>query len=124
MILFSVGSFSSTARFSATAFHHHSLLLLALCLVGMNTMLLLSFQEWMQNLEAQTKQNQKLQKNLIISIFASSQLTNGISCSFSLQTDVSAKPKTFVNCSEKKNPKQNQKQNQNHHLPHLAGIFH
>lgn len=65
-------------------------------------MLLLPFQERMQNLEAETKQNWKLQKNVIISVFASCQLTNGMSYSFSLQTDVSAKPKTFVNCSDRK----------------------
>lgn len=65
-------------------------------------MLLLSFQEWMQNSKAETKQNQKLQKNVVISVFASSQLTNGMSYSFSLQIALSAKPKTFVDCSDRK----------------------
>lgn len=55
----------------------------------MNTVLLLALQEWMQNLKAETKQNWKLQENVITPMFVSSKLTNGMNYSFSLQTDVS-----------------------------------
>lgn len=79
-------------------------------------MLLLSFQEWMQNSEAETKQNQKLQKNVVISVFASSQLTNGMSYSFSLS-------KLLYLLNEKRLLTV-QKENQNHYLLHLAGILH
>lgn len=118
VLLFSVGSFSSTARFSITAFHHYSPLFPPPYVVGMNTMLLLSFQEWMQNSKAETKQNQKLQKNVVISVFASSQLTNGMSYSFSLS-------KLLYLLNEKRlSTVQKENQNQNHYLLHLAGILH
>lgn len=104
MLLFSVGSSPSTARFSVVAFHHYSPLPSSSYLVGINAALLLPFQEWMQKLEAESKQNQILHKNVVISVFASSQLTSVKGYNFSHQTDVSAKHQ-FANCqTEKQKP--------------------
>lgn len=101
VLLSSLGSFSSTARFSVTAFYHYSPLFSSpiscrnehsvACCPSKN-----GCKTW------KLRQNQKLQENVIISMFSSSQLTNGMRYSFPLQTDISAKPKTFVNCSYRK----------------------
>lgn len=105
MLLFSVGSSPSTARFSVVAFHHYSSLPSSLYLLGINAALLLPFQEWMQKLEAESKQNQILHKNVVISVFASSQLTSVKSYNFSHQTDVSAKHQSLPTVqTEKQKP--------------------
>lgn len=102
VLLLSVASFPSTARFSVVAFQHYSPPSSSLYLVGMNTALLPPVQEQTQKPEAEKKQNQILQKNVAISAFARSQLT-GVKCyNLSLQTDVSAKPQKSVNCPDRK----------------------